>query len=160
MAMNNIEITVETTKKSSAPRNDYTSGAWDCWNSIREYFAMSMDERNDLFGSYLMSEVIKKLTPTYFIEKMNWYTSERNTIHIGDEVEHIGLQYGEEKYIVIRDLPDSLYEAIGKYGTLKFGKTSLANGSVAKTGKHYDSLPFDYLKSDGNSIKKEQSDAK
>lgn len=156
MAMCNVKVTIGKPAELSAqeiqglqdqaPVKDYGEGAWDVWLMSKEYRNMSGAKRNEIVGYSTIPDVLANLTPAKFIKAMEKYLEEEKIVHLGDEISHKGLN-GEEHYIVTEVDDSGFYTAIGKCGTIHFYKLAINAGEVTKTGEHFDSIPFEYIRS-------------
>lgn len=127
-------------------------GMEEIWDELRDvYSGRTTGENQKIFGYGTTGEIIKNLSPTWFINRVEEYHEEEKKIKIGDEIMVIGLLGSDDSgggiVYDINEEPDGskCYHVIGPCNCVAFGDNAIAEGSIRKTGKHYDNIPFDYI---------------
>lgn len=127
-------------------------GMDELWAAIQKLQDMSPSARADICGYRDMRDCVSNLSAQNFAKKVNeWEEKEAHDIKIGDEVINIS-PFGSddsECFIVysIKEKANGaiVYRSIGPGDSLSFSIEAIADGSVRKTGRRYDSIPFDYI---------------
>ena len=101
------------------------------------------------YGYYSMADCVNGLTATAFLRKtVEWQEKEARDIKLGDEVE-IFDQYdhslSDNGIVIAMDKDEPCFAVIGPQFEACFTKTDIDAGNVKKTGRHFDTIPLDYL---------------
>ena len=132
----------------------YNKGIQDLYNAIQYLFAhrgrvpaMPIPDMRKIFGTIYSDEIIVENTPQEIIDKVNQWKAEKDKeeqeLHVGDEVTVDNDQIG----IIIDDGDNSgivwiTYRIMPEARGLDFCWVSKIK--CKKTGRHFDSIPFDY----------------
>lgn len=132
--------------------NGRINGMKETWDELRGvYSARSMCENEDIFGYRTVGEILYNLSPTWFINRAKEYHEEEKKIHIGDEVEIFNTSCPDDNphsdigIVIAIDESNPCFNVIGSKFEGCFNETNIKSGRVKKTGKHFDSVPLDYL---------------
>lgn len=132
----------------------YNKGIQDLYDAIQYLFArrgkvpaMPIPDMCKIFGTVYSDKIIVENTPEEIIDKVNQWKAEKDKeeqeLHVGDEVTVDNDQIG-----IIIDVGDNngivwiTYRIIPEARGLDFCWVSKIK--CKKTGRHFDSIPFDY----------------
>ena len=129
-------------------------GMEEIWDELGTcYDGRPIGANQKIFGYATVGDILMNLSPTWFMNKAEEYRKQEEQlakdIQIGDEVEVIDKDFNPDLSdigIVIAVYPDRRsFEVIGPKFTGCFDKADIQKGSVKKTGRHFVSIPLDYL---------------
>lgn len=132
----------------------YNKGIQDLYGAIRCLFApcgrvplMPVSDMRKLFGSVYAEKIIINKSPEEIIDKVNKWKAEKDKeeqeLHVGDEV-----TTGNGTIGIVIDVGDNngivwiTYRVVPEARGLDFCWVSKIK--CKKTGRHFDSIPFDY----------------
>ena len=130
----------------------YNKGIQDLYDAIRCLFApcgrvplMPVSDMRKLFGTVYSDKIIVNNTPEEIINKVNQWKAEKDKedqeLHVGDEVTTVNCHTG-----IIIDIDDDIVYI--SYGLIPeehgFNICWVNSAKCKKTGRHFDSIPFDY----------------
>lgn len=150
-----LRIALDQTAKDAEDsfKHGKLKGAEELWAALREaHEGRPMGDNQKIFGYYTVGEILQNLSPTRFMTKHDEYKEkEAHDIKIGDEVVVISplgsddSDYGIVYNIIEQTNGSKSYHIIGSGNCMAFGDRAITDGSVRKTGKHYNHIPFDYI---------------
>lgn len=124
----------------------YNKGMQDLYDALR-IFSEPVPRMREIFGSVYMEKIISEYSPKEIIDKVNQWKAEKDKkeqeLHVGDEV-------AVDKLIgIIIDIDDDNNNIVW----VTYRSTPVTRGldfcwayraRCKKTGRHFDSIPFDY----------------
>lgn len=130
----------------------YNRGMDELWAAIRYLQDKSPSAGADICGYRDMRDCVSNLSAQDFAKKVTeWEEKEAHDIKIGDEVIRIS-PFGSDdsECFIVYSIEEKangaiVYRSIGSGNSFSFSKEAIADGSVRKTGRRYDSIPFDYI---------------
>lgn len=131
----------------------YIKGLEELWAALKDvYEGRTMGKNQEIFGYHTVGEILDNLSPTWFMNRHHTYEEkEARDIKIGDEVVIISplgsddSDYGIVYNIIEQTNGSKSYHIIGSGKNMALGDRAITDGSIRKTGKHYDHIPFDYI---------------
>jgi len=127
-------------------------GMEEIWDELRAaYSGRGMGKNQEIFGYGTVGEIVQNLSPTWFINRAEEYHEEEKKIHIGDEVEIFDTscpdddQHSDIGIVIAIGEDNPCFTVIGQNFKACLNETDIESGRVKKTGKHFDSVPLDYL---------------
>lgn len=124
----------------------YNKGIQDLYDALR-IFSEPTPKMREIFGSVYTEKIILKYSPKEIIDKVNQWKAEKDKedqeFHVGDEV-----TTDEGSVGIIIDVGDNsgivwiTYRVIPEARGLDF--CWISKIKCKKTGRHFDSIPFDY----------------
>lgn len=134
-------------------------GMSEIWKELVDcYYGRPTDENNKIFGYYTVGDILMNLSPTWFINRAEEYHKQEEKkeqqdkiIQIGDEVQCFDLfcpdddPHSDIGIVVIVDSERHSFVVIGPNFEGCFDTTDIQFGTVKKTGRHFNSIPLDYL---------------
>ena len=131
-------------------------GMEEIWDELGAcYDGRPIGENQKIFGYCTVDEMLLNLSPTWFMNKAEEYRKQKEqqvkVIQIGDEVEVFdtfcpdGGPHSDIGIVIAIDKDHPCFAVIGPNFEGCFDETDIQEGSVKKTGRHFDSIPLDYL---------------
>ena len=124
----------------------YNKGIQDLYNAL-SFFSEPIPEMREIFGSVYMEKIIQNYSPKEIIDKVNQWKADKDKeeqeLHVGDEV---AIDNGLIGIIIDVDNDNGIvwvsYRITPAARGLDFCWAYSAK--CKKTGRHFDSIPFDY----------------
>ena len=131
-------------------------GMEEIWDELRDcYNGRPIYENEKIFGYCTVGDIIGNLSPTWFINKAEEYHKQEEKkardIQIGDEVEifdEFCTDYNPHSdfgIVTAVDKDHKCFVIVGPKFEGCFDMTDIDTGNIKKTGRHFDSIPLDYL---------------
>lgn len=132
----------------------YNKGLEDARNAVLQLY--KNDNWHEIFGSYYNYNILENHSMAEIIEKINQLKAEKEKqakeqdFHIGDEVKHEHGRKGIITNINDNDNGKTLWITYKSANGFGFDYCWIPKDTSEKTGRHFDSIPFDYQQEEEN----------
>lgn len=131
-------------------------GMEEIWDELKDcYDGRPLGENQKIFGYHTVGEIVDNLSPTWFINRAEEYheqeKKEARDIKIGDEIEIFDQfcpdddPHSDIGIVIAIDKDHPCFAVIGPKFEGCFDETDIDAGIAKKTGRHFDTIPLDYL---------------
>lgn len=128
-------------------------GMKEIWKELVDCYAgRPTGENQKIFGYYSVGDILMNLSPTWFMYKAREYHEQKEKeacdIKLGDEVEifdQCDHSLSDIGIVIAMEKDEPCFAVIGPQFEACFTAIDINAGNVKKTGRHFDTIPLDYL---------------